>query len=115
MPKGIQGGPVSMNKVTIQKVSDDIADCLRDHGVSSEGNKFLKAGKILKDAGILEHLIMMYDNQQHQDGLLDLIEKSVSIGRIIKGELGTSTLPAAVAKEPEPEPEDNDPPPMFGA
>ncbi len=103
------------NKVTIQKVSDELADCLRDNGVSSEGNKFLKAGKILKDAGILEHLIMMYDNQPPNNNLLELIEKSVSIGRIIKGEVITTTASQPVSREQEPEPEDNDPPPMFGA
>ena len=103
------------NKVTIQKVSDEIAEYLRDKGVTSEGNKFLKAGKILKDAGILEHLIMMHDNGlQDQVGLLDLVEKSVSIGRIIKGEVATG-LPVPTVKEIPYEPEDNDPPPMFGA
>lgn len=104
-----------MNKITIQKVPDKIADYLRHSGVSSEGNKFLKAGKIMKDAGILEHLIMMYDNQNPDtEQLLELIEKSVSIGRIIRGE-SPKTPVQPVTKEPDPEPEENDPPPVFGA
>ena len=102
-----------MNKVTIQKVSDEITDYLRDNGVTSEGNKFLKAGHIMKQAGILEHLIMMYDNGQCDD-LLGLIEKSVSIGRIIKGD-STEVISRPVVKDPEPSPEPDDPPPAFGA
>ncbi len=104
-----------MNKFTIQKVPDDIAEHLRVKGVTREANRFLRAAKIMDEAGVLDHLILMHQNGIHQhSSLLEMIEKAVNIGRLIKGDL-VSDIPKASAPEtPDPEPE-NDPPPMFSA
>lgn len=103
------------NKVTIQKVPDTTAEYLRSNGVTSEGNKLLKGGEILRVSGILDHLIMMYDKNMHEQvGMLEMIEKAVSIGRIINGSViePVSVASAAAVEAVE---EEDDEPPAFGA
>ena len=76
-----------MSRITINNVDDDIADVLRQEGLSRLGPKYLKAAHILDQSGILQHLLLMYDNGQHEKtSLLDIIEKAVGIGRIIEGD-----------------------------
>ena len=104
-------------KLTLLKVDDEIASYLRERGVSNEGNRFLEAAYILKQAGILDHLLLMHENKVHeQSNMLDMINKSVQIGWMLKGnfspEASLTDSPVNQAVEPEP---DDDEPPMFGA
>lgn len=103
-----------MSRVTIQDVDSDIAERLRDKGVTYLGNKYLKAAYIMEQAGVIDHLITMYDNGIHQQtSLLDMIEKSVEIGRIISGH-GFDSAIQVTPKPPAPEPIE-EPAPKFGA
>lgn len=103
------------NKITIQRLDDDITDHLRKKGITKEANRFLRAAFILDQAGALDHLLLMYENGIHEKtSLLDMIEKSVNIGRLIKGEPVSEKPLKQEINIPDPkEDEDKDPAPSF--
>lgn len=73
-----------MSSVTIKDCNPDIAKKLRDGGVSRRGSQWLEAADILDRAGILDHLLMIHKKSNNND-LLDIITKSVEVGKIISG------------------------------
>ena len=104
-----------MSRITILDVETDIADRLRDKGVSHLGNKYLKAAHIIEKAGVIDHLITMYENGVHeQTSLLDMLEKSVEIGRIISGQ-SLGIISQVTTEPPKQEPIVDTPAPKFGA
>ena len=103
-----------MSRITIQGPSIEIVERLRSKGVSHLGNRYLTAAHILDKSGVIDHLITMYENGVHeQTSLLDMIEKSVEIGRIISGQNAGTVQVTTEAKPPEPIEEP--PAPKFGA
>lgn len=77
-----------MAQVTIKNADDNVADRLRAEGFSRLGPKYLEAAHILDQCDILQHMLIMYSNANKptdRTSLLNIVEKSVGIGRIIDG------------------------------
>ncbi len=98
-----------MARITIKDVSEPLADHLRASGMSKRGNQYLRAAKILDDAELLDHLLVMNDSGKH-GGALDILEKLIGIGKVIAGE--TVTIDADIQ---DPEPAREQKPVKFGA
>lgn len=94
-----------MSSITIKNCHPDICKVLRRDGVRVRGNKYLTAAHILDQAGVLDHLLMIYERSDDKSltGILDCVEKSINVGRIISGDKPDDKIKTASPSDTEPE------------
>ncbi len=94
-----------MSSITIKNCHPDICEVLRRDGVRVRGNKYLTAAYILDQAGVLDHLLMIYERSDDNSitGILNCVEKSIDVGRIISEDKPADKIKTASQSDTEPE------------